>query len=321
MNYHCQGFKLLILTHLLYDKNNMIIEPLDPTVKPEELPPRPPHPNPYQAMPQPVTQPLQMSQPTMAEFDQPIGQNFIPPITPPPLAPYVPPTPVIVPTIPNKGWRTFFILLVVFNGLLIVLPIIAIIISFIFQGSIGFVIAFAVVLGFFYLMWAWAVLALINIISISIYLTKHRPRKRMIVLDVIVIIISALCIINAVQWYYATKDLSTTHTSQLKQSIQDKQSELTKVRPRAITVEEATSLLTSCQLRGFYYTGQTKSSDLTYEQGAENVETGIELTYISGEPYRIAIADRLINQMVPVAESAQKTCLNLQIWHDGSYQN
>lgn len=84
-----------------------------------------------------------------------------------------------------------------------------------------------------------------------------------------------------------------------------------------ISVDEATQLLNSCKLIGFYYTehayGETTGKD------PETSTTGIILDY-KDEPLHIHVADRLVSTMVPIARAAQKTCPNLQFWHDGTYE-
>ena len=79
----------------------------------------------------------------------------------------------------------------------------------------------------------------------------------------------------------------------------------------------AMELIKECKLLGFYYTNQT-----TYDNGGkgEQVATGIELTSDANRPLTISIADRHMNELVPIAREAQKKCSDLQFWHDGKYE-
>lgn len=88
-------------------------------------------------------------------------------------------------------------------------------------------------------------------------------------------------------------------------------------RTQDLTVAEATDLLNSCTLIGFYYTDQGKNGASGVD--AEDSSTGIALAY-KNDPIRIHIADRMIPQMVPIARDAQKKCPDLQFWHDGRYE-
>lgn len=95
------------------------------------------------------------------------------------------------------------------------------------------------------------------------------------------------------------------------------------------TVEQATQLLNSCQVFGFYYTHQDGTDG---SENAEKTSTGILLykmpksydgttTPSSGDAgkYRVHIADRMVSTMVPIARNAQHTC-GIQFWHDGTYE-
>jgi hypothetical protein len=96
-----------------------------------------------------------------------------------------------------------------------------------------------------------------------------------------------------------------------------------------VGVDEATTMLNSCEVVGFYYTKQDGKN------GAENAEassTGILVYHIPASyggvttpsstdagKYRMHIADRMVSTMVPIARTAQHTC-GIQFWHDGDYE-
>lgn len=84
-----------------------------------------------------------------------------------------------------------------------------------------------------------------------------------------------------------------------------------------ISLAEATTLLQGCHLMGFYYTehdsGQLSGRD------PETSSTGIILDY-QDNPLHIHIADRMEPTLIPIGRAAQKTCPNLQFWHDGQYE-
>ena len=80
---------------------------------------------------------------------------------------------------------------------------------------------------------------------------------------------------------------------------------------------QATDLLNSCKLVGFYSTEST--SDPSNEFDAEHSSTGIVLGY-DNDPLHIHIANRMVATMVPIARAAQQKCPKLQFWHDGKYE-
>jgi hypothetical protein len=96
------------------------------------------------------------------------------------------------------------------------------------------------------------------------------------------------------------------------------------------TVEQATQLLNSCQVFGFYYTNQ---NGINGSENAEATKAGILLyripksydtsvtTPASGDAgkHRMHIADRMVATMVPIARNAQHSC-GIQFWHDGDYE-
>lgn len=84
-----------------------------------------------------------------------------------------------------------------------------------------------------------------------------------------------------------------------------------------ITKENAIELIKQCQLKGLYIGGQTDKKNGNW---GELSSTGVVLTKIDGEPYRISIADKLVPEIMPVAREAQKTCHDLQFSVDGTYE-
>ncbi len=125
---------------------------------------------------------------------------------------------------------------------------------------------------------------------------------------------------------YQLRVLAPNHINQLSQQSRIKndaaqlQFKADNANPE-ITKEEAIQLLKTCQLKGFYYTNQTDKSDPSNGGWGELSSTGVVLTKIDGKPYRISIADKLVNELVPIARQAQKTCNGSpQFWHNGNYE-
>lgn len=168
---------------------------------------------------------------------------------------------------------------------------------------------------------ALAILSLISLIGLPIYMRKHRLRGKQLILSVLSLLISAALVLYGL---YAIYGLTFYSSKLQKQSIQraqeaDRQFEADNAKPE-ITKEEAIQLLQSCKLKGLYYTEQTDKRHPAQGGWGELSTTGVVLTKIDGEPYRISIADRLIPELVPIAREAQKTCRGLQFWHDGTYE-
>lgn len=168
---------------------------------------------------------------------------------------------------------------------------------------------------------AVAIISLINLIGLPIYMRKSKPHGKGLVLNIVSLVISTLLVLygayNVYGLYFYPKKLSEESRQKFEQ--QDREFAAANAKPE-ITKEEAIQLLKSCKLKGFYYTNQTDKSDPANGGWGELSSTGVVLTKVDGQPYRISIADKLIPELVPIAREAQKTCGGPQFWHDGTYE-
>jgi hypothetical protein len=168
---------------------------------------------------------------------------------------------------------------------------------------------------------AVAIIALINLIGLPIYLLKHRPRGKWLVISIISLVMSVILVGYGVYTAYGLYVYPRKLAEQSRQKSEKTQQEFAtdNAKPE-ITKEEAIRLLQACKLKGFYYTKQTDKSDPANGGWGELSSTGVVLTKVDKQPYRISIADRLIAELVPIARQAQKTCGGPQFWHDGAYE-
>lgn len=85
------------------------------------------------------------------------------------------------------------------------------------------------------------------------------------------------------------------------------------VQYSALTVNEATTLLTECKVIGFYYPGSSGMDETEAQQAL--AKTGIVLVSdMDGNPIRIHVLENQLSAMVPIARNAQKSCPRLQFW-------
>lgn len=169
---------------------------------------------------------------------------------------------------------------------------------------------------------AVGIIALINLIGLPIYMWKSKPHGKGLVLAIVSLFISVILFLYGAYSVYQLRVViprqSEEFSAQLRRDIEQHEQEFAadNANPE-ITKEEAITLLKSCELKGFYYTKETEREHGT---SPATSATGIVLTNIDGEPYRISIADRLVDELVPIAREAQKACDNPQFWHDGRYE-
>lgn len=163
--------------------------------------------------------------------------------------------------------------------------------------------------------------AVLNIITLIVYFIRRRPTGRWLILPVLSGILSALIIAygsyTAYSWFVVAPAESAQHEREFEEEIRKTDE---GYYSEEITVEKTKELLGACKLFGFYYTGQTEGVNKQEGNWGELSTTGVVLTYIDNEPYRVSIADRLIPELVPAAREAQKVCPDLQFWHDGKYE-
>ncbi len=168
-------------------------------------------------------------------------------------------------------------------------------------------------------------IAFINLVGLPIYMSKHKPHGKGLVLSILSLLVSVILALYGAYSVYQFRVALPKHINKLTQQSQQKfqtqqQQFATNNSKPEITKDEAIQLLKTCKLKGFYYTKQTDKSDPANGGWGELSSTGIVLTKVDGQPYRISIADRLIPELVPVAREAQKTCGDPQFWHDGNYE-
>lgn len=169
------------------------------------------------------------------------------------------------------------------------------------------------------------IISLINLVGLPIYMWKYKPLGKRRVFAILSLVISALLVLyGAYNVVYGLYIYPNKLDERGKQASEQRAKEFASANTKPeITKDEAIGLLQSCQLKGFYYTNQTKSEEHEKMQfpAAETSSTGVVLVKVEGKPYRISIADRLIPELVPIAREAQKTCGSPQFWHDGSHEH
>lgn len=215
---------------------------------------------------------------------------------------------------PSK-WRYFFIVLgiIQITGVAIFFLIMIGLAQDAKQGASG--TEFIALALYATLVPAVAFVALINFIGLPIYMIKHKPRPVGLAFSIVSLVISTILVLFGAFMVY---QIAFTHPQIERRSFdrlekKQKQFAADNAKPE-ITKEEAIELLKACQLNGFYYTNQTDKNNGGW---GELSSTGVVLTKIDGEPYRISIADRLIPELVPIARETQKTCGIPQIFNDG----
>lgn len=223
---------------------------------------------------------------------------------------------------PSK-WRYFFIILGILQALGV--SIFFLIIMWAAQQSKAGVSGteFIALILFVTLVPAVGILAFINLIGLPIYIAKHRPHGKGLVFSILSLVISVILALYGAYSVYQMQAIPKRYSEQSRQKDEQREQEFAAANAKPeITKEEAIQLLKTCKLKGFYYTNQNKAEDhgsLKFPS-AETSSTGIVLVKADGEPYRISIADKLIPELVPIAREAQKTCVNPQFWHDGTYE-
>ncbi len=221
---------------------------------------------------------------------------------------------------PSK-WRYFFIVLGILQALGVGLFVLIIMwaIRLAKGGASG--TEFIGLIVFVTLVPAVALMAIVNIIGLPIYMWKHRPRGKELVFSILSLAVSIIVVLFSAYSFYQSR-VGAAHAKQdlqrVQQKIQAQQQQFAadNAKPE-ITKDEAIQLLQLCQLKGFYYTNQTDKEGGNW---GELSSTGVVLTKIEGQPFRISIADKLVAELVPIARAAQKTCGEPQFWHDGSYE-
>lgn len=165
---------------------------------------------------------------------------------------------------------------------------------------------------------AIGVAALLNVASITIGLATRKAEKKRKIFNITVLALSVPPAIIGTYFLVQFYVIAPNDTSQNNSTSQQQPSNTALQRTgEEIPKDRAIALVQSCQIRGLYYTKQTTTGNGGW---GEEATTGVVLTEVKGAPYRISIADRHIDELVPIAREAQKTCPDLQLWHDGKYE-
>ncbi|MDB5182060.1 MAG: hypothetical protein JWP13_823 [Candidatus Saccharibacteria bacterium] len=168
---------------------------------------------------------------------------------------------------------------------------------------------------------AVAIISLVNLIGLPIYMRKHKPHGKGLIFCILSLVISGLLVLYGAYNVYGLTVYPKKLSEESRQKSEHSQQEFAAANAKPeITKEEAIQLLMTCKLIGFYYTNQTDKSDPANGGWGELSSTGVVLTKVDGQLSRISIADKLIPELLPIAREAQKTCANLQFWHDGTYE-
>ena len=149
---------------------------------------------------------------------------------------------------------------------------------------------------------AVAVISVINLIGLPIYMRKHKPHGKGLIFCIISLVISVLLALYGAYNVYGLTVYPKKLSEESRQKSEQRQQEFAAANAKPeITKEEAIELLKTCKLKGFYYTNQTDKSDPANGGWGELSSTGVVLTKVDGQPYRISIADKLIPELVPIA--------------------
>lgn len=216
---------------------------------------------------------------------------------------------------PSKLWRYFFIVIAIPQVL--ALAVVAYDWTVALQPGMGEE-GFAVVAWILYWAPVVAAIAFVNFIVLLVYVFKHKPRGKSLVFSIVPLVVlavlTALCAYSFYQLRVGIESMQHVADSpeiQNAGNAYERKFARDNAQPE-ITKDEAISLLKSCQLKGFYYGNQTNKNKQEGLWG-ELSSTGVVLTRIDGDPYRISVADRLVPELLPIAREAQKTCSELQI--------
>ncbi len=282
---------------------NPFPQPVQPTIPPTP-PPAP------QPAPQSATQPIPQPEPQFQAFGSATGD----PTTPQP-APFVSAVPGEEQPKKKSKWRYVFIVL----GILQILGVIGYFAAF-FLAMNSIAGMFFILYIFAYYIPALGVLALVNLIGLALFLIIRKARGVGLILGILSLLVSLVIVAYAGYISYQTYVVAPQQMAEYTaRSIErDKEYEIERANAISeISKDEAITLLNTCKLRGFYYTDQTKEGN---GNNGELVASGVVLTKVDDEPYRISIADRHIEELVPIARAAQSTCGAPQFWHDGNYE-
>lgn len=166
------------------------------------------------------------------------------------------------------------------------------------------------------------ILAALNYLVIAPYLILKRPGIRLVAFGIGVLLVSF-----PVAYYGAAValDFRAAEESARQAQEDDEREERAYIQKRAalseVNVEQATELLNSCDVVGFYTVDKAAPHDA---KAVEASATGIVVNYISREDrFRMYAANRMAETLEPIVENAQyrNMCEGLEIGRDGVYSD
>ena len=215
---------------------------------------------------------------------------------------------------PSKLWKVFVWVLATVNVVILPLMVLRTLL-----GGIAFSITLALFplfipafsLGDFYFGVANFVLVLdVILATLVLILRKPRTAERSVGVGLVIAACVGLLLLQFVPVIREGKGIPAFFGYDPTVS---RKSSTRNVKSEEITKEQAIDMLKTCKLSGFYYNNETDETDRELGGWGELSTTGVVLTYVKGEPYRISVADRLVTGMLPIAKEVQKKCGKPQI--------
>jgi len=159
------------------------------------------------------------------------------------------------------------------------------------------------------------VAALINLIGLPIYFSKKRPRGKSrlflfiaFLISIVLFFFIAIGAYGFVTAFRSEKMIATQQEKLVEEENKQYDKEFAAENPRPErSKEEAIQLIQSCVVEKLFYAYQNNNNRQSGEWG-ELSSTGAVVTVIDGKPSMMSIADRLVPELLPIAQEAQKTC-------------
>jgi hypothetical protein len=175
---------------------------------------------------------------------------------------------------------------------------------------------FVAIILLFTLVPAVALLVLVNLVGLSIYLLRRRPKGIGLAVGIVSLLVSfSLVSYTGYQAWFAPHASYEDYTTEATYPNRFEDGEVTT----EATKSEAIEFIRNCDLNYVSYNDQAR----TYEEGAargESSSTGFMVSVVDYDPYRLSIADKYIPEIVPIVREAQKKCILLKLWHDGDFE-
>ena len=208
----------------------------------------------------------------------------------------------------GKGWLIYFILLGLFNINTVVSLVGLLWLSK--QAASGDSGTEFIALIFLPGLYGGIVPAILNVLTIPIYLIKHQ--KGVIIWlfcgGIIILSIGYLvwAIPGAIKDSQAHKDFPKLQ-QQAKAQFEVRQQQFNQsTAPKELTISEATDMLNNCQIHQFY---EMPNASINPRENAEKSSTGIYLVSLPNTgPWRMTISSTLDSKLTPIAEAAKAKC-------------